>query len=216
MGSDTGAEDDEKPAHTVYLDDFYMDVYQVTNARYETCVEAGVCDPPDGTSSNTRADYYGNPEFDNYPVISVNWEQAKTYCEWRGVRLPAEAEWEKAARGTDGRIYPWGNETPEKRFANYLNSVGDTSEVGAYPDGISPYGLYDMAGNVWEWVADWYDAYPGNTVSDSDYGTTYRVMRGGTWGSSDYTLRVFVRVRDTPVSLYGSVIGFRCARDAQP
>ncbi len=208
MGSDEYS-DDEKPAHQVYLDDFYMDIYEVTNMRYKACVEAGVCDPPASTRSSTRASYYDNPEFDNYPVITVAWEQAKTYCEWRGARLPTEAEWEKAARGTDGRIFPWGDEGVERRFANYNGS--DTSEVGVYPDGISPYGLYDMVGNVWEWVADWDEVYPGNMVSNSEFGTTYRVLRGGSWYNLGDNLRVSYRYRGNPDSSYVS-IGFRCLR----
>lgn len=210
MGSDNGW-DNEKPAHKVYLDDFYMDVYEVTNVLYKSCVDAGVCMSFAILKSYKRDNYYGNPDFDNYPIIYVNWNQAKSYCEWRGARLPSEAEWQKAARGTDERVYPWGNEGIEKRFANYGNFLGDTSEVGAYPDGISPYGMHDMAGNVWEWVDDWYGAYPGNTVSDPDYGITYRVLRGGAWNNSVNFVRVSYRLRSTAGNSNHD-IGFRCAR----
>jgi serine/threonine-protein kinase len=175
--------------------------------------------PPQSVKSYTRENYYGNQMFGNYPVLWVNWDKANTYCEWREARLPTEAEWEKAARGTDGRIYPWGSEGVERRFANYDSIVGDTTEVGAYPDGISPYGMYDMGGNVWEWVADWYDPYPGNAVSNPEYGMKYRVTRGGSWLYGSYFLRVSSRFRMDPdrviVSWYNS-LGFRCARDAQP
>jgi formylglycine-generating enzyme required for sulfatase activity len=125
-----------------------MDVYEVTNALYKVCVEARVCLPPQ------YAAHFNDSKYANHPVVYVDWNMAKTYCEWRGARLPTEAEWEKAARGTDGRIYPWGKGNG-KTFANYGSS--NISAVGSYEKGKSPYGMYDMAGNVSEWVADWYD-----------------------------------------------------------
>ena len=201
---------DEYPAHEVYLDAFYMDIYEVTNVVYKTCVDSGECIPPQQTGSYTRTSYYGNSEFDDYPVIYVDWNQANTYCEWRDASLPTEAQWEKAARGNDERTYPWGEGTDSNR-ANFNQNIGDTTEVGSYESGKSPYGMYDMAGNVWEWVADWYAAYPGNTISNDAYGKKYRVLRGGSWYYSDDLLRASDRFAKSP-DLISNYIGFRCVR----
>jgi len=163
MGSDE-RDGNEQPMHTVYLDAFYIDKTAVTNAQYRKCVEAGACDAPRETTD------YDNADYAQHPVVYVNWFQAKAYCEWVGKRLPTEAEWEKAARGTDGRKYPWGNTFDGSRL-NFCDknctlswkdpSVDDgytgTAPVGSYPVGASPYGALDMAGNVYAWVADWYD-----------------------------------------------------------
>ena len=149
MGSDNGNAD-EKPVHTVFLDAYYIDKYKVTNALYKSCVDAHACAPPKFNNSYLRTTYYGDARYDQYPVIGVTWDMAKAYCAWRGARLLTEAEWEKAARGTDGRMYPWGNGIDQSR-ANYNNNsdpnyAGDTSQVDAYPSGVSPYGVFDMAG----------------------------------------------------------------------
>ncbi len=219
MGSENG-ESDEQPTHAVFLDAFYMDVYEVTNARYQACVEAGVCQAPVLTSSKTHSDYYGNAQYANYPLIYVEWQMANTYCAWRGARLPTEAEWEKAARGgLEGKDYPWGDGMDCSK-ANGENCIGDTSEVGSYP--ANGYGLYDMAGNVWEWVADWYadDFYSNKeAIFDNPLGAQsgqYRVLRGGSWLDNWSSLRMAFRYGPYPGIWYIIHVGFRCGVSPTP
>ncbi|MEW5940664.1 MAG: formylglycine-generating enzyme family protein, partial [Chloroflexota bacterium] len=213
-GSDNG-NGNERPAHQVYLNTYYMDKYEVTNAFYKACVDEKICTDPKRTVSYTRSNYYSNSQYSDYPVIYVDWNMAKNYCEWRGARLPTEAEWEKAARGTDGRTYPWG-ESLNCFMANYSMCVGDTSAVGSYEGGQSPYGIYDMAGNVWEWVADWYqDTYYQNSPFDNPLGPSsgqYRVLRGGSWDPLyAKTVRTTNRGSGVPTDTY-RYVGFRCTR----
>ena len=204
-----GSEDDEsgyaKPAHMVTLPGFYMDVYEVTRARYKECVTAGVC-----SESRNLAGVDAFYAYPDNPMASVDWNQSKTYCEtWRGARLPSEAEWEKAARGTDGRTYPWG----EEYSSTYVKTeTGSPDNVGMYEKGKSPYGMYDMAGGVWEWVSDPFIAYSGNS-GEGVFWPENRVLRGGSWFYPDsYALRTWFRYGSPPEATDGS-FGFRCARD---
>jgi serine/threonine-protein kinase len=209
----------ERPAHTVHLNAFYIDRTEVTVADYRLCLEAETCRFP--TSTCQGAPNLDNADQMNHPVVCISWHDARAYCAWAGKRLPTEAEWEKAGRGSaagasSNRTYPWG-EGIDCAMANYLGCVGGTAPVGSYPAGASPYGTLDMAGNVWEWVSDWHagDYYwhsPGRNPTGPATGGE-KVVRGGGWEITPDYLRMAYRSNVSPDTL-ADYIGFRCVLDA--
>lgn len=188
------------PLHPVFVEAFFIDKYEVTNGEYKECVEMGVCDPPEGFDYLFRYQKYENPEYDNYPVSGVDPNNASAFCSWWGKRLPSESEWEKAARGTMGIIFPWGDEKPNCSLANFGSCAdGETMPVGSYPAGSSPYGVMDMAGNVEEWMRSMFD--------------TGWVVRGGGCDSRSFNdLETYNRVERAGTA---ANMGFRCAIDAE-
>jgi len=215
MGSDTSGDIGSRPAHKVNVDAFYIDKYEVTNEMYSACEYAKECRKPARLNSATHDAYYGHPEFANYPVIFVDWKRAKIYCEWRGARLPTEAEWEKAARGaTDQRVYPWGGGELDRSYANYSGGVGDTAPVDQYEKGQSPYGVYGMSGNVWEWTSSLFKDYPYDVADGrEDWDSTgNRMARGGSWNvfGGVSNVRIDARLQLNPAHT-GAHVGIRCA-----
>lgn len=211
--------EDEFPLHDVYLDAFWMDQTEITNAEYQKCVAANECTPPHSTASETQKSYFDNADFADFPVIQVDWDQATKYCKWAGRRLPYEAEWEKAAKGDTHRIYPWEGNAVGPSFANYDMDDNwpnaDTTRVGSILAGASPSQVMDMAGNVYEWVADWYDAaYYSQSPAENPTGPaegSQRVLRGGAWSSDALFIRAASRLPYYPDG-FSNDIGFRCAQ----
>lgn len=215
MGSDRGDED-EAPVHRVYLNTFYIDKFEVTNARFAKYVEAIQSEPPWGFSDKETPVVHADR-----PVRWVSWMDAMGYCLWVGKRLPTEAEWEKAARGTDERLYPWGNDLPTPVHAVYGLKEGGAETVSVIGDhhmGQSPYGVQDLAGNLYEWVMDWYeeDFYSNflNNPAINPRGPsegTAKVQRGGSYINTPYRLRSSFRTKGNPTEQDPNV-GFRCAQ----
>ena len=175
------------PVHQVTLSAYRIQKYEVTAGDYSDCVTAGEC-----TVANTGGSCtYQAAGKEDHPINCVDWHQARAYCQWLGGELPTEAQWEYAARGNDGRTYPWGNEAPNSTRLNYEGKIGHTTAVGTYPTGISPFGLFDMAGNIWEWTLDWYSSYPSVAQLDptGPGSGSVRVLRGGSWGGGAGSLR---------------------------
>jgi formylglycine-generating enzyme required for sulfatase activity len=231
-GLDPNSTPDEKPAHKVTMPAYWIDKFDVTNGMYSQCVNAGSCNPPQSFSSKTVTSYFNNKDYNDYPVVQVTWGDAATYCKWAGRRLPTEANWEYAARGTDIRTYPWGEDAPDSTRANFNYQVGDTSKVGSYAAGASPFGVLDMAGNVAQWVNDFYDGnYYAKAVTLNPSGpiarTNFfgRVIKGGTFQDVGSDIRIANRAQvigpnpdaqqGTPALIgdYSPKIGFRCASD---
>ncbi len=231
-GNDEEDDDDMQPMHRVTLDPYFIDLTEVTNAQYATCVADGICTPPQSPNATYHPAYYGDENYDDYPVIFVNWNQSQQFCEWRGGRLPTEAEWEFAAgfriAAAEKTKYPWGNAMPEavanfcdvncsrdERDANYNDEFSDTAPVTSFEEGRSPFGLYNMSGNVMEWVFDWYDPdYYAESAEINPSGPaqgTARVLRGGSWYNTLQSLEVARRGSYVP-EVARATLGFRCAR----
>jgi formylglycine-generating enzyme required for sulfatase activity len=229
MGGE-GGDPNEQPPHRVFLEHYWIDQTEITNVKYALCVAVDACESPEQPGSETRNAYFGDVRYEDYPVIYVNWSMASAYCGWAEARLPTEAEWEKAARSADARIFPWGDEwdvhSPRRlNFSDTNDPHGgsdptandgfpETAPVASFEAGRSPYGLYDMAGNVWEWVADFFDPeYYQQGVALNPTGPLegeLRSVRGGSWVASQLVFRTFNRNGIHPSSA-ASGLGFRCA-----
>lgn len=228
MGTDDG-QNDETPVHTVYLDAFWIDQTEVTNLKFSFFLNQEEYQSEshekwfDNDGNNVRIHsedsvWEADNGYESFPVITVSWFGAESYCSWANRRLPTEAEWEKAARGVDKRKYPWGNDQPNSKLLNYKQQVGSPTEVGTYSNGTSPYGAWDMAGNAVEWVNDWYNgAYYLDSPAANPLGPPdgyARVLRGGSWAAPIYAARTTHRIGGNP-SLTLNDFGFRCAMDAE-
>lgn len=213
MGDQNATSGDNVPAHTVTLEEFWIQKVEVTNTMYSRCVETGICAAP--RQEQGRQYLYADPNFANAPVVNVSWEDADHYCNWIGGRLPSEAEWEKAARGTEGDPYPWGDEDPACSLLNFGGCINPPQPVlvGSFPGGESPYEAADMDGNVSEWVNDWFD--PGyyavspaaNPTGPSD--GDFRAVRGGSYRSNEFSLFTHQRFYAAPGE-FRDDLGFRC------
>jgi len=207
--------DDEGPEYVVYMHGYFIDKYEITNKEYKKFVDAT------GHKTPSHWEYNGTYEkgTDDIPVVYIGWADAYTYAKWAGKRLPTEEEWEKAARGTDGRQYPWGNEFSPDHCNEPQRLSEGPMKVGSFPSGVSPYGAHDMVGNVWEWVNAWYLPHPGNMEKSDLYGETYRLAKGGSWYNCLYyncgiSAPMYNRAYFLPTTKNSSM-GFRCVKDVK-
>ena len=200
----------EKPQRTFSMDAYWIDSIPVTNKMYQQCMDAGVCGNP-----ASIYEQFDDPAYADNPVVFITWFQADEYCHWVGGKLPGEAQWDYAARGSDGRLYPWGNTEPNQYLLNYKDIIGFTSPAGSYPDGASPFGVLDMAGNVREWTDDWFsetfflDAPDANPSGPAE--GEYKVLKGGGYSDPREIVRLTTRCFHDPISP-GANRGFRCVR----
>ncbi|MGV7220994.1 MAG: formylglycine-generating enzyme family protein [Nitrospinales bacterium] len=211
MGTSSGTSKDSKPMHFVNTSAFFMDKYEVSNADYQKFMTA---------TNHPKPAFWDDEQFNKpeFPVVGVSWHDAMAYAKWKGRRLPTEAEWEKAARGNDGRLYPWGKKWSKGFFMFFVNIYGmddkytQTAPVDYYQSGVSPFGVFNMAGNVWEWCLDWYSPdYYGNSPEIDPMGpekSKMKVLRGGSWVNSLDSVQVVRRARNTPLTK-SSIYGFR-------
>lgn len=203
MGTEDGLQD-ARPQHRVYLSSYWFDKYEVTNSRYRQCVEGGGCTPPKDRLT------FEDPQRAHHSVANITWNQARSFCQWQGKRLPTEAEWEKAARGTDARRYPWGND------GEFMTSVNGAEPVGRQASMASPYGVLDLIGSVSQWVKDWYaeDFYQASPARDPQgpLRGSFRVLRGGEWNEKSANFQASYRGWDD-VTYWGPTLGVRCAVD---
>ncbi|MCK5237740.1 MAG: formylglycine-generating enzyme family protein [Deltaproteobacteria bacterium] len=211
MGSDDRLRD-ERPSHVVYIGSFYIDRYEVTKKDYKKFIDATGRQMPDEWENGSYPEDRGD-----HPVTYVTWYDADAYCKWAGKRLPREREWEKGARGSDGRIYPWGNEWDLNKSNNPLRAIEETKPVGSFPKGVNQFGLYDMSGNVWEWVDEGYNSHPGSDYINPEFGENYALLKGGSWWDCMFygcgiSAPTFNRAFFDPTTKSDSY-GFRCAAD---
>ncbi len=206
------------PQSKVFLPDYYIDKHEVTNRDYKIFVEATEHRVPFDDQYDTIYDWIDGAyteNFDDHPVVLVDWHDATAYCSWAGKRLPTEAEWEKAARGTDGRLWPWGNAYDRFKANTVDFNVKMTLPVGTFPEGASPYGVMDMAGSVFEWTSVWYKGYPGTKLQHKDYGELYKVVRSGAWTApADPYAYTMLRTAQ-PIDYKHRSLGFRCVKPAK-
>ncbi|MBI2509930.1 MAG: SUMF1/EgtB/PvdO family nonheme iron enzyme [Betaproteobacteria bacterium] len=226
LGGNDGPSD-ERPAHRITLPAFRIDRFPVTHARFAEFLEAAGSsnakgerlfdsDDPDARIHRAGNRWVADQGYEHHPVVEVSWAGARDYCAWRGKRLPTEAEWEKAARGTDGRHYPWGNSPPDRKRAQYGTGYNQTAPVTGFPAGASPYGVQDLAGNAWEWVSSAYRPYPYDPHDgrEDPAAGPVRGTRGGGHDSPAEEITTTQRGRNlsrNPASGHHN-IGFRCAR----